>query len=73
MDVCEAKCCRVRQKALFAVEERMKEHYANLRRFGGEILRSNKNNTVKIKTTRLQDYKREMNLGFKECIFVTTL
>nr|XP_017221405.1 PREDICTED: uncharacterized protein LOC108198146 [Daucus carota subsp. sativus] len=55
VDVCEAKCCRVRQKALSAVEEKMQEHYANLRRFGGELLRSNKNNTVKIKTTRLQE------------------
>lgn len=55
VDVCEAKCCRVRQQALSAVEEKMKEHYANLRRFAGEILRSNNNNTVKISTTREQE------------------
>lgn len=33
----------------------MKEHYEKVRRFVGEILNSNRNNTVKIKTTRLQD------------------
>lgn len=55
VDVCEAKCCRVRQQALSAIEEKMKEHYGNLRRFAGEILRSNNNNTVKISTTREQE------------------
>lgn len=55
VDVCEAKCCRVRQKALSAVEEKMKEHYANMRRFAGELLKSNTNNTVKLMTTRLQE------------------
>ncbi|WOG99572.1 hypothetical protein DCAR_0518925 [Daucus carota subsp. sativus] len=55
VDVCEAKCCRVRQQALSGVELVMKEHYAKLRKFAGEILRSNKNNTVKISTTRLQE------------------
>ena len=55
VDVGEWKCCRVRQRALRAVEDKMVEHYANVRRFGGEILRSNPNNTVKISTTRLQE------------------
>ncbi|XP_074352513.1 uncharacterized protein LOC141691646 [Apium graveolens] len=33
----------------------MVKHYAGLRRFGGEILRSNKENTVKISTTRMNE------------------
>lgn len=45
----------MRQQALSGVELVMKEHYAKLRKFAGEILRSNKNNTVKISTTRLQE------------------
>lgn len=52
VEVGEAKCCRVRQRALSQVHEEMVKHFAGLRRFGGEILRSNKNNTVKICTTR---------------------
>ncbi|KAK1370413.1 hypothetical protein POM88_036505 [Heracleum sosnowskyi] len=55
VDVCEAKCSRVRQKALSGVEDKMKEHYEKVRRFAGEILHNNRNNTVKIRTTRLQD------------------
>lgn len=55
VDVGQWKCCRVRQKALRGVEDKMREHYANVRKFGGEILRSNPNNTVKIRTTRLQE------------------
>lgn len=47
LEVCEAKCCRVRQKALSGVQEEMKKHYAGFRKFEGEILRSNKNNIVK--------------------------
>ncbi|KAL8124775.1 hypothetical protein AgCh_012432 [Apium graveolens] len=54
----------VRQRALRGVDEKMKEHYANIRRFGGEILRSNLRNTVKIATTRLQE---AIHLGLKEC------
>lgn len=53
VNVGEWKCCRVRRKALRAVEDKMREHYANIRRFGGEVLRSNPNNTIKITTTRL--------------------
>lgn len=52
IEICEAKACRVRKRALSAVHEEMKTHYAGLSRFAGEILRSNKNNTVKICTTR---------------------
>lgn len=55
VDVCDAKCCRVRKEALSGVEEKMKEHYAKIRKFGGEILRSNRHNTVKISTTRVQE------------------
>lgn len=55
VEVCEAKCCRVRQRALSGVQEEMKEHYAGVRKFAGEILRSNKNNTVKITTTRVNE------------------
>ncbi|XP_074327447.1 uncharacterized protein LOC141665343 [Apium graveolens] len=55
VEVCEAKCCRVRQMALSGVQEEMKKHYAGLRKFAGEILRSNKNNTVKITTTRVNE------------------
>ncbi|KAK1357956.1 hypothetical protein POM88_051212 [Heracleum sosnowskyi] len=46
VDVGEWKCCRVRQKALRAVEDKMMEHYANVRRFGGEILRNGTNKTL---------------------------
>ena len=35
--------------------EEIKKHYEGLRKFGGEILRSNKENTVKIQTTRVND------------------
>ena len=52
VEICGAKCCRVRKMALSGVQEEMKHHYAQLRRFGGEILRSNRENTVKICTTR---------------------
>lgn len=55
VEVCEAKCCKVRQRALSGVQEEMKKHYARLRKFVGEILRSNKNNTVKITTTRVDE------------------
>lgn len=55
VDVGEWKCCRVRQKDLRGVEDKMREHYANVRKFGGEILRSNPSNTVKIRTTRQQE------------------
>ncbi|XP_074336347.1 uncharacterized protein LOC141673496 [Apium graveolens] len=55
VDVCDAKCSRVRKAALSGVVEKMAEHYAKLRKFGGEILRSNRQNTVKISTTRLQE------------------
>ncbi|KAK1386825.1 hypothetical protein POM88_015003 [Heracleum sosnowskyi] len=55
VEVCDAKCCRVRKRALSGVEEEMKKHYSGLRRFGGEILRSNKENTVKICTTRVNE------------------
>ncbi|XP_017241153.2 uncharacterized protein LOC108213876 [Daucus carota subsp. sativus] len=55
VDVGKWKCCRVRQAALKGVEEKMVQHYANLRKFAGEILRSNSENTVKIMTSRLQE------------------
>ncbi|XP_063940571.1 uncharacterized protein LOC135146729 [Daucus carota subsp. sativus] len=55
VEVGEAKCCRVRQRALSQVEEEMKKHYAWVRNFGGEILRRNKDNTVKICTTRVNE------------------
>lgn len=55
VDVSEAMCCRVRQKSLTGVEDVMKDHYAKVRMFAGEILRSNRHNTVKIRTTRLQE------------------
>ena len=55
VEVGEAKCCRVRQRALSQVEEEMKKHYAGVRNFGGEILRGNKDNTVKICTTRVNE------------------
>ncbi|XP_074335918.1 uncharacterized protein LOC141673051 [Apium graveolens] len=55
VDVCDAKCSRVRKAALSGVVEKMAEHYAKLRKFGGEIRRSNRQNTVKISTTRLQE------------------
>lgn len=55
VDVGEWKCFRVRQRALKGVEEKMRDHYSNIRKFGGEILRSNPQNTVEITTTRLQD------------------
>ncbi|KAK1379510.1 hypothetical protein POM88_026254 [Heracleum sosnowskyi] len=55
VNVCDAKCSRIRKAALSGVVEKMDEHYAKLRKFGGEILRSNKENTVKISTTRLQE------------------
>ncbi|KAK1377185.1 hypothetical protein POM88_033378 [Heracleum sosnowskyi] len=55
LEVGEAKCCRVRKRALSQVQEEMVKHYAGVRRFGGEILRSNPKNTVKITTTRLNE------------------
>nr|XP_017247273.1 PREDICTED: uncharacterized protein LOC108218707 [Daucus carota subsp. sativus] len=55
VEVGEAKCCRVRQRALSQVEEEMKKHYAGVRNFGGEILRGNKDKTVKICTTRVNE------------------
>lgn len=55
VEVCDAKCCRVRKMALSGVREEMKKHFASLRRFGGEILRSNKENTIKSCTTRVND------------------
>lgn len=55
VEVGQWKCFRVRKRALMGVENKMWEHYANARKFGGEILRSNPNNTVKIRTTRLQE------------------
>lgn len=55
VDVCDSKCSRVRKLALCGIEEKMKEHYAKMRKFVGEVLRSNKDNTVKISTTRLQE------------------
>ncbi|XP_074377858.1 uncharacterized protein LOC141719381 [Apium graveolens] len=53
--VCDAKCCRVRKRALSGIGEEMVKHYASLRRFGGDILKSNKENTVKISTTRMNE------------------
>ncbi|XP_074363780.1 uncharacterized protein LOC141704441 [Apium graveolens] len=55
VDVCDSKCSKVRKQALCDIEEKMKEHYAKIRKFAGEVLRSNKDNTVKISTTRLQE------------------
>ncbi|KAK1374495.1 hypothetical protein POM88_030688 [Heracleum sosnowskyi] len=55
VEVFDAKCCRVRKRALSGVEEEIKKHYSGLRRFGGEILRGNKENTVKICTTRVNE------------------
>lgn len=55
VEVCDAKCCRVRKRALSGIIEEMVKHYAGLRRFWGEILRSNKENTVKICTTRVNE------------------
>ncbi|KAL8127472.1 hypothetical protein AgCh_014400 [Apium graveolens] len=55
VEVCDAKCCSVRKRALSGIAEEMVKHYAGLMRFGGEILRSNKENTVKISTTRMNE------------------
>ncbi|XP_074335869.1 uncharacterized protein LOC141673036 [Apium graveolens] len=55
VNVCDSKCSRVRKQALCGIEEKMKEHYVIIMKFAGEVLRSNKDNTVKISTTRLQE------------------
>ena len=53
MDICDAICCKVRKEALSGIEEKTKEHHAKIRKFGGEILSSNRHNTIKISTARL--------------------
>ncbi|XP_074342506.1 uncharacterized protein LOC141680086 [Apium graveolens] len=67
----------VRKRALSGIAEEMVKYYVGLRRFGGEILRSNKENTVKISTTRMNEqdspcfqrfyvYYAELRKGWKE-------
>ena len=61
VDICEAKCCRVRQKALLARScEKNEGTLCQSEEVwgGGEILRSNRNNTMKISTIRLQELER---------------
>ena len=55
VEVPRIKILRVRKIALESVAEALKEHYSRLRDFANEILKSNKNNTVQIRTTRLNE------------------
>ncbi|XP_074364440.1 uncharacterized protein LOC141705338 [Apium graveolens] len=49
------KILRVRKAALEGVQEALREHYSRLRDFAHEILKTNSNNTVQIRTTRLNE------------------
>ena len=55
IEVPRIKILRVRKIALEGVAEALKEHYSRLRDFANEILKSNRNNTVQIRTTRLNE------------------
>ncbi|WOH15202.1 hypothetical protein DCAR_0934739 [Daucus carota subsp. sativus] len=55
IEVSRIKILRVIKAALEGVHEALKEHYSRLRDFGYEIIKSNKNNTVQIRTTRLNE------------------
>lgn len=54
VEVCDVKRCRVIKRALSEVVEEMKNHYASLRRFEGEIL-SNKENRIRIYISRVNE------------------
>ncbi|XP_074364438.1 uncharacterized protein LOC141705336 [Apium graveolens] len=49
------KILRVRKAALEGVQEALREHYSRLKNFAHEILKTNSNNTVQIRTTRLNE------------------
>ncbi|XP_074352848.1 uncharacterized protein LOC141692000 [Apium graveolens] len=55
IEVTRIKILRVGKAALEGVQEALREHYSRLRDFAHEILKTNSNNTVEIRTTRLNE------------------
>ncbi|KAK1365690.1 hypothetical protein POM88_041251 [Heracleum sosnowskyi] len=68
VDVCEAKCSRVRQKALSGVENKMKEHYEKVRRFVGEILHKDLELGDGFRKTLISDQQKGLDKAIRELL-----